>query len=851
MNRPLKLSLAVALALGSSSAFGLGLGSIQVRSGLNEPLIAEIPVIESSAGEAAAIRANLATAEDFARVGLSVSGVSVPLNFQPGTDAQGRAVIMVTSEDPVREPFLSFLVEVSWSKGRLLREYNLLLDPPQVAPAVISTRTAPEPARAAPAPRAQPLEVSPVEPAAPPPAPAPEPAPMPEPVAEAAPAPAETLAAEAPPEPAPVEVPPPVEAAPYAATPGEYGPVAEGDTLWEIAQATRPDGGVSMNQMMIAILRANPDAFIRGNVNAVRRGAVLRIPDANEAGSIEAAVAAAEIAAQNEAWTASRAPTLLAETGESLPASASSAAVETDRSSLELVPPRADTGEAGGADRPGVAGGTDANAQLQGDLSRAQEALASREQEAGELRSRVGELEQLKQDSDRLLQFKDTEIAELQRRLRETEQQVEAQKLAVAAAEAAAQQAQAAASPPPVDALPVPAEAAPAVAVPDPAVVDATAAEAAPIVDPATGAAVDATIADAGATPLVSADGMPAEVAPTEAPIDATPADGAAVTALPDAEPAPVSEAPAPAVVAEPAPERALPWWRNPMVIGGGAGALILGGLLMLLAKGKRRAVPAAAGRASVADQFSGGVFGSAEGGAGEVESEEHALLERLAVDPTDLDAHLDLLRTYHAHGDAEKFEAAAGAMYAQVADLEGPEWREAAEMGRDLQPENPLYAGAAAVADAAGPEPTFDLDRPAAPGRGDTGMYDFGATQAATPAPAAAPAADRTEQFDFSLIEAARTETLPQPAPAADLSTQAHPMPDLDLDLDRVAAASSGTSAPMFEGEDAVGTKLDLARAYLDMGDPEGARSMLQEVLAEGNATQQGEARRLLAEID
>ena len=54
-----------------------------------------------------------------------------------------------------------------------------------------------------------------------------------------------------------------------------------------------------------------------------------------------------------------------------------------------------------------------------------------------------------------------------------------------------------------------------------------------------------------------------------------------------------------------------------------------------------------------------------------------------------------------------------------------------------------------------------------------------------------------------------------------------------------------------MFEGEDAVGTKLDLARAYLDMGDPEGARSMLQEVLAEGNATQQGEARRLLAEID
>ena len=91
MNRPLKLSLAVALALGSSSAFGLGLGAIQVRSGLNEPLIAEIPVTESVAGEGQALRANLATAEDFARVGLSVSGVSVPLNFQPGTAGSASA----------------------------------------------------------------------------------------------------------------------------------------------------------------------------------------------------------------------------------------------------------------------------------------------------------------------------------------------------------------------------------------------------------------------------------------------------------------------------------------------------------------------------------------------------------------------------------------------------------------------------------------------------------------------------------------------------------------------------------------------------------------------------------------
>lgn len=859
MNRPLKLSLAVALALGSSSAFGLGLGGIQVRSGLNEPLVAEIPVIESAEGEAQGLRANLATAEDFARVGLSVAGISVPLDFQPGTDAQGRAVILVTSEDPVREPFLSFLVEVSWAKGRLLREYNLLLDPPQVAPAVISSRTVTEPVREAPVAPPQPLEVSPVEPAPPEPAPAPQPVAEAPPAAEAAPAPAEaqTAPAEMPAEPAPIEVPPPAEAAPVAATPGEYGPVAAGDTLWEIATATRPDGGVSMNQMMIAILRANPEAFIRGNVNAIRRGAVLRIPDANEAGSIEAAAAAAEIVAQNEAWSASRVPTLLAETGEALQGGSSAAAVEADRSRLELVPPRAGTGEAGGADRPGMAGGTDVNAQLQGDLARAQEALASREQEAGELRSRVGELEKLKQDSDRLIQFKDSEIAELQRRLRESEQQIEAQKQAVADAQAAAQAAtQAAAAVPPPQA-----EALPAATAPEP-VVPAVADAAAPVTDATTGteaapapatepATADATVATDAAAP-------PTEPAATEP----APAEGAAVTALPDAAPAPVvpaAEAPATAAQ-EPQPERTLPWWRNPMVIGGGAGALILGGLLMLLARGKRRSAPAASARASVAHEFSDGVFG---GDAGAAAGDEHELLDRLAADPTDLDAHLDLLRVYHAQGDAEKYEAAAGAMYAQVADLEGPAWQQAAEMGRELQPDNPLYAIHPSAPEAAESDSGFDLgghDRPAAAASSDTGLFDFGSTQPSTPAPSPA-AVDRTEKFDFSLIEAARTEAMPQPAapapapapaPAApDYSTQAHKLADLDLDLDKVEAASNASSAPLYEGEDAVGTKLDLARAYLDMGDPEGARSMLQEVLSEGTETQQAEARRLLAEID
>ena len=100
LNRPLKLSLAVALALGSSQAFALGLGVIDVKSKMNEPLFAEIPVVAATADEAQALRVKLAGAEDFKRVGLDVSGLSVPLEFTVSSDSEGQPVIVVTSSDP-------------------------------------------------------------------------------------------------------------------------------------------------------------------------------------------------------------------------------------------------------------------------------------------------------------------------------------------------------------------------------------------------------------------------------------------------------------------------------------------------------------------------------------------------------------------------------------------------------------------------------------------------------------------------------------------------------------------------------------------------------------------------------
>ena len=117
MNGSTKLSLAVALALaGASNAFALGLGAIQVKSGLNQPLNAEIAVITDSPAEAAGLNVSLAKAEDFQRVGLDRARVTIPIDFEVITTGRN-PVIRLTTKDPVREPFLDFLVEANWAKA--------------------------------------------------------------------------------------------------------------------------------------------------------------------------------------------------------------------------------------------------------------------------------------------------------------------------------------------------------------------------------------------------------------------------------------------------------------------------------------------------------------------------------------------------------------------------------------------------------------------------------------------------------------------------------------------------------------------------------------------------------------
>lgn len=895
MNGSLKLTLAVALALGSTNALALGLGMIQVKSGLNEPLVAEIPV-NGSLDETAGLNVALAAAADFERVGLSRSRIVVPLEFTVATGAKGNAVIKVTTKEPVRDPFLDFLIEVNWAKGKLLREYTVLLDPPTMAPAIKGSRASTTPVKDSSAPAASTQ------------LPASKPGKAPKPARETAAAPAAE---------------PSAPAAPRSAAAGEYGPVAQGETLWEVAAATKPDDSVSLNQVMIALLRSNPNAFFKDNINSLKRGAILRVPSADEIRAAgNAAAAAAEVRSQNDAARGGgAAPTLVADTGSrpaaSAPASsAASKPSRTESDRLELVPPKVAKESSASAERPGSGGSGDST--VRAELARTKEALASRDQEAGELKSRVRELEDLKTKNDKLLSLKDSELAALQAKLKEL-QDKSAKPGATPAATAPASTAPATAGTKPAATAPAataptattPAATTPAasttttVTAPKPggeltkeeiwgaAAGDKSASPGSTSSTPSTAATTPAATATPGSststtpstvatppatgtTPAASsttpaattpsattpattssatpgASTTPATTTPAATDSTTTPASTTPATTTPAATPPatttpakPATSTTAPAKPAAPAKVQPLevekPWYSNPNTWMYGAGGLaVLGALGFLLSRvlGKKKAAPAAADS------------GYTEA-TSPLQDEEDALLDRLAQYPDDTSAHLELTSLYYSQGDADKFEAAAQAMYAHIYDTNMPEWQQVQAMGRELVPSNPLFAEPVA----SGGAPAFGGfgSSPASPEPMRFDGFDDG-FGTPPPPPAAKPAEE--EAFDFDLADrsapppsAARDDfsfDLTPPPPSNNYQTQVQPLPPIP---DLAPPPAARMDDDLIAADDAIGTKLDLAKAYLDMGDPDGARSMLEEVLIEGSEGQKAEARKLLAEI-
>ncbi|MBC7991314.1 MAG: hypothetical protein H7Y19_17270 [Luteimonas sp.] len=422
------------LALVAGPAFALGLGQIEVKSQRDQPLLAEIPIISSDPAELENLQARLASPETFARIGLEPpQGVVSDLQFTVALDAQGRPVIRVTSAVPVQQPLLTFLIEVDWGEGRLVREYSALLDAPRTvsAPAQppIQAPTVAPPNTIVREPET-PVAAVPVAPA--PPTPEPDAAPAATPAQPLETPPPATDIVAAPPAATPPEpvTPAPAPTAPTAPTgnDGEYA-VKRGDTLGEIA------GGIAssdytLDQTMLALLRANPDAFIDGNINLVKQGAVLRVPTSGELASLGADEAAVMVRDQIEQWREARQPApqpaALAGDDEAAPARAASTnnAPRVADARLEIVPPSSNSGRRAGT-RSGIDAGGEGD-MLRQDLQQTKETLAARDSEVEDLKARVADLEKLQQQQQQLITLKDSELAAAQQRLAASNQQAAA-----------------------------------------------------------------------------------------------------------------------------------------------------------------------------------------------------------------------------------------------------------------------------------------------------------------------------------------------------------------------------------------------------------------------------------------
>jgi pilus assembly protein FimV len=832
------LSLAAPLAV-----YAAGLGRLTVLSALGQPLDAEIEIVSLQSGEEQGLSARLASIDAFRQAGIEPNPVLAAARLTI-EKRDGRTVVHIRTPQPVSEPYLELLVEVQWSAGRLVREYTFLLDPPEYKgpPQAIAAAPATKPA----APEAKPL---------PPVQAKPESKPAAEPAKE-----------------------PAVSAAAPAANTYE---VKKGDTLGQIARQNLP-AGVTLNQMLMAIYRANQDAFIRENINLVRAGHILTIPSAEGIG------------------------TMTAEEANGL--------VQTHRSEFEQYRSRLATAPARADATPGqraVAGTIEAKPEApapgadqdQLRLSKAdpqkpaapasraasQDDAVARERALKEAQSRVSDLEKNVADLQKLLELKNQQLAELEKK--------------------------AAAKPAPAPEAAKPAPAAPP----------------APAAQPAPEAAKPAPTPQA-ATPA------PATMPPK--PAAAPEAKKAEPAAKPKPKPAPPPE---PSLVDEflenPIALFGLAlvvllligygiWsWRRKKatqakfqdsVLGAaaGAGAGAAFGAGAAGAASQAAAVAPVPGEAEEVDPIAEADVYMAYGRDAQA---EEILKEALQKDAKRVPVHAKLLEIYANRRDARAFEQTALKLK-NLTGGSGPEWEKAVAQGRSIDPQNGLYGGAtgapavastpaaaAGTAAAAAPTLDFDLGGATTPGTAapditlDEGRKSAARASVDIDLGAATPPAGKEKSdfspggtlimdeqkpestvggLDFDLDIAGGGEKKPGAPAAQPASASAESAGGLDFDLnldlggaEKPAPAEKPAGAPMdlssinldlgSAGEPSaaaapsndpkwqeVATKLDLAKAYEEMGDKDGARELLTEVMKDGDAAQKGQAQQLLAKL-
>lgn len=655
--RAAAIAVASCLSLAPWVAEAAGLGKLTVLSGLGQPLRAEME-IGANRDELPGMTARLAPEDAFRQAGVDYATVLLDLRFAVEKRANGQSVVKVTSVRPVNEPFLDFLVELTWPSGRLVREYTFLLDPPEMAvkqqarPVVAArvVETTPGGGGAAAVERPMPVRQM---------APVPAPAPVPKVAAE----------------------PKRSEAS------GESRQVRSGDTLRKIAAETQYEG-VSLDQMLVGLFQKNPDAFDGNNMNRLKAGAILGLPDKAEVAAISEAEARKVYVAQSSSWNAYRQK--LAAAAATGPAKADAAEQSSSGKITAKVEEKTTPAEQA-KDRVKVSttelpvkGGATASSSAQGEADR-----IAKDKALKEAQERLALLEKNVSELQKLVEIKNQKLAELQKAPPKKEElkPVEPAK--------------------PVE-QPKPAEVVKPVEVAKPL-------EAAKPVEPVK--TVDAP--------------TPVEESPAPAPVKEE------APKVQEPKPKPAVQPPPPA----PEPEPDMLEGALPLAAGGGLIALLAGFFFYKRRRPSSVAVetttapgPSSLGPNSVFRMTGGqsvdtgntppqtGDF--SQTGPGTIDTDEvdpvaeadvymaygrdtqaeEILLEALQKDPQRTAIHAKLLEIYANRRSLKQFETLASELYAQTGGI-GAEWEKVAALGADLDPGNPLYTGSKPVA------PAFDAD--------------------------------------------------------------------------------------------------------------------------------------------
>ncbi len=904
-------ALALVLGFASQDASALALGRVNVLSALGEPLRAEIDVPEITAEEAASLRTTVANPDAFRAAGLEYNPALGAAQISLQRRANGTAFLRLSSDRPINEPFVDLILEASWSSGRIVRDYTMLFDPSNMRQAAAPSATVPA---------ASPAPASPAVASRAAPAPAP---------AAAAPRPARS-------EPAPKMAAKPVDKSSEKvaqkaarAAPKDGITVKPGDTAAALAARYKP-AGVSLDQMLVAMLNNSPDAFIGANVNRLKSGAVIDMqaasaaaPGTGESDAKQTIVAQSKDFNEFRRRLASGAPMAVA----AAPSRAAGGKVQANVSE-----PKA------GATAP------DKLTLSKGSVAaKAKEEAIAKEKQSKDNATRVAELSK--------------NISDLNKLGTTTVAKPSAAPLAAPAAAASAPGVKIVGSAPAVPSAPA-----------------ATAAKAPTATVPAAVVVAAPTSATATATAAVTTPPATSTAAPTAAPSPTPSTSTAAVNTATAAPVTSAASAPVPAPVAAAKPKAPPPppppepsfiesLTDNPAVLPG-AGLLLagLGGLAFWRMRQRKNAAqvdssflesrlqPDSFFGASGGQRVDTADSGNGAGGAGssmvyspsqldaagdvdpvaeadvylaygrDLQAEE-ILKEAMRTSPSRVAIHAKLMEIYAKRRDAKAFESVAKEAF-NLTKGEGPEWDASSALGREMDPANPLYAqgnashgaglagsvslGGAAVAAAAAatataafsgintvpqpPQPQanddfdIDLDLDFSAGGDDLmdapslGMINTPVTEETTAGIRAMPAPEPMVDFDMSqpgvldvgirlsepdmasLSNNLNFSAVPftAPAPTAPMALKTGPsepgalefdLGGLSLDLPSLSSAGANAFDAGLSG-DPLETKLALAMEFKDIGDADGARSLVQEVADEATGALKARAVKMLSDL-